>query len=344
MSKQEIQLYAVLLCIWILFIGCKEQSNNNELSNTITSTIGNVESAASSDAPKAIVRSLIQDKSGTIWIAAFDGVFSYDGTKFTNVTEDVTSARFFSALEDKNGNLWFGTVGWGVFVISKGSIENFTIKDGLINNEVLALYEDKAGNVWLGANGGVTRYDGKTFKNYLFKVDTIVEEKSGKSLPDVRPPNEVTSMIEDRNGRIWIATRGNTFIYGKDGVAIFKNKEYAFQNVRTLLEDRGGNIWFGGNDGLWRYDGSKFTQLSQSFGGFVYEDSGGNIWTSSQADDGWALSRYDQKSLLDEMPKATHIRSREKMIFGILEARDGSLWFGTTHGVSRYDGKVVTDL
>ncbi|MFC0316957.1 MULTISPECIES: two-component regulator propeller domain-containing protein [Olivibacter] len=31
-------------------------------------------------------------------------------------------------------------------------------------------------------------------------------------------------------------------------------------------------------------------------------------------------------------------QSNDGMIFGILEANDGSIWFGTLNGVYRYDG------
>jgi hypothetical protein len=32
------------------------------------------------------------------------------------------------------------------------------------------------------------------------------------------------------------------------------------------------------------------------------------------------------------------------MICGILEAYDGSIWFGTGKGVNRYDGNTITDF
>nr|WP_223833946.1 two-component regulator propeller domain-containing protein [Spirosoma profusum] len=31
------------------------------------------------------------------------------------------------------------------------------------NNEIVCIYEDKVGNIWFGANGGASRYDGKSF-------------------------------------------------------------------------------------------------------------------------------------------------------------------------------------
>ncbi|GAB3172100.1 hypothetical protein [Telluribacter humicola] len=112
-----------------------------------------------------------------------------------------------------------------------------------------------------------------------------------------------------------------------------------------MIEDKKGNVWLGGTDGLWRYDGSTFTNITEDFVGNVYEDKRGNIWTSSQGAGGrWALSRYDEKSLSDKKPIKTDIISKDEdnrgMIFGILEAKDGSIWYGTIDGVYRYDGNT----
>jgi ligand-binding sensor domain-containing protein len=32
------------------------------------------------------------------------------------------------------------------------------------------------------------------------------------------------------------------------------------------------------------------------------------------------------------------------MVFGILEANDGNIWFGSLDGVYRYDGHIVADF
>ncbi|HEX6429951.1 MAG TPA: two-component regulator propeller domain-containing protein [Niastella sp.] len=60
--------------------------------------------------PNSITRNIIQDRNVHIWIASFKGIFKYDGKSFTNITNKVSSARFFSILEDGKGNLWFGSM------------------------------------------------------------------------------------------------------------------------------------------------------------------------------------------------------------------------------------------
>jgi ligand-binding sensor domain-containing protein len=138
---------------------------------------------------------------------------------------------------------------------------------------------------------------------------------------------------------------GNTFVYDGKTFTVFTHNGKPFTNVRTIIEDKKGNIWLGGNDGLWRYDGTTFTNFTQNRVGYIYEDKNGNIWTTSQnaIDNRWALSRYDEKSLSNKKPTVTEIKSQSGGLFGILEANDGSIWFGAD-GVYRYDGNTITDF
>ena len=302
-----------------------------------------------SHGPNSITRNIIQDRKGNIWMASWQGVFRYDGKSFTNITSKVSSARFFSVLEDRNGNLWFGSIGSGVYYYDGKSFRNFTTKDGLASDGVTCIYEDRTGNIWFGAS----RYDGKSFRNYRMNEGLTNNDHND---------NDVNSIIEDKTGKFWFGTRGNACVYNGKTFTILTHNGKPFTNVRSIIEDKKGNIWLGGNDGLWRYDGSTFTNFTQKFVGYIYEDKKGNIWTSSVSayDQGWALSRYDEKSLSnnkatvtstfqENMPwfnnkaTVTEIKSKEGMIFGILEAYDGSIWFGTMKGVYRYDGNTITD-
>jgi len=331
-----------LFFLFVLLTSCKGQGKTDLPKDTISSENKDV---ITSQGPNSITRTIEQDRSGNIWIATFQGVFLYDGKSFTNMTSEVSSARFFSVLEDRKGNIWLGSIGSGIYYYDGKSFQNFTTKDGLVNNEITSIYEDKTGHIWFGVNGGVSRYDGKSFRNYMMNGDSIIEDRTGKTFPDfTRPPNEVTSIIEDKTGKFWFGTRGYTFVYdGKTFTAITNNGK-PFKNVRTIIEDKKSNIWLGGNDGLWRYDGSTFTNFTQNFVGFIIEDSKGNIWTTSEGTQGWVLSRYDEKSLSHNKPAVTEINPNEgRMLFGILEANDGSIWFGAD-GVYRYDGNTITDF
>lgn len=319
----------VLFLVFNVCTYCKSQTKT-ELPKAGTNSEN--KELVTSHGPKGITRNLIQDRKGNIWIAAFDGIFRYDGKSFTNITSKVSSARFFSVLEDRKGNLWFGSIGSGVYLYDGKSFRNFTTRNGLAGNDVQCIYEDKAGDIWLGTGGGVTRYDWKSFRNYTIK--------------DGLSNNDVNSVIEDKKGKFWFGTRGHVCVYDGKKFTVFTHNGKPFTNVWPIIEDKKGNMWLGGSDGLWRYDGNTFTNFTQKFVGSIIEDKKGNIWTDGSVNAYGrrsALFRYDGKSLSDKKPTIEEIKSKE-WAFGILEANDGSIWFGSGRGVHRYDGNAVKDF
>lgn len=285
---------------------------------------------ASSIGPRCIVRNVIQDKNGDFWLATWNGIIRYDGKSFTNLTNSEGLRRFraFSILEDHSGNIWFGTIGAGIYLCDGKSFTNLTEEDGLVNNDVGCIYQDSKGNMWFGTRVGLSRYDGKTFTNYTKK----------EGMPD----NDVNSIIEDQAGMLWIGARGEAFTYdGTTFTRITRDDGSPFINVRCILKDKNDNIWLGGNDGLWRFGNNSFTNIATNFFGYIYEDRDGNIWTSSESSDNrhaWVLSKFPAASLDSEKPTVNQILKKEGMFFGIVEDNEERIWVGTGDGVFRYDG------
>ncbi len=297
-----------------------------------------------------MVRNVRQAKNGDILIASYVGVYRYDGKSlptgqagFTNLTSTIEWPTFWDVLEDSQGNLWLASQDSGVYYQPAGQtgFKHFKAKDGTGISSALHIYEDSAGNIWFGA----IRYDGESFRTYSTK--------------DGFPSNNIRLLLEDKTGKLWFGAQGeNMFVYDarlngevEQGKAftVLKNKDgKPFHNVWSVIEDRNGNIWFGDNDGLWRYDGKTFTKVSQRGAYAIIEDKEGNIWTTGANEPRmgqvWSLSRYDQEFIYNENPVVTEIMSQRPALLGLLEATDGSIWFGSMIGVYRYDGNTITDF
>ncbi len=301
-----------------------------------------------------MVRNLKKGRNGTILIAgpnnsSFGDVFRYDGKSFSNLSSKIGQHRFWDVLEDRRGTIWFASADSGVYSYNGKSIQHFTTTEGLADNRVMSIYEDKAGIIWFGTGSGLSRYDGKSFRNFT-SPNAPLFYKDGHS------NNEINIIIEDKTGKLWVGTRGDAFVYdGKKFTTLTQNGE-PFLAVWGIMEDRKGNIWLSGFNGfkggrlpggLWRYDGSTFTKVSERGAYAIIEDKQGNIWTTGPVNPAnstvQALSRYDAKSLYSDKPTVTEIMSG-KAFFGLLEANDGSIWFGDATGVYRYDGKTITDF
>jgi diguanylate cyclase (GGDEF)-like protein len=96
-----------------------------------------------------------------------------------------------TVLEDRNGTLWFGTPGQGLYRLRDGNFTTLTTSDGLLSNWIMSLHKDAASSLWIGTSGmGLNRLrDGK--------------------LGSVRPTDglwdgSASTILEDRSGRFWM--------------------------------------------------------------------------------------------------------------------------------------------
>jgi ligand-binding sensor domain-containing protein len=227
---------------------------------------------------------------------------------------------------DKEGNLWFGTLGGGVSRYDGKSFTNFTADQGLGNNSIISITEDKSGNLWFATGGGVSRYDGKSFTNFTTKEGLV--------------SNFVTGISEDKAGNLWFGTNGGVSRYdGKSLVNFTTAQGLANNSILSIAEDKAGNLWFGTDGGgVLRYDGKSFTSfttkewLVSNIVKGIAEDKARNLWFGTNG----GVSRYDGKSFVNFTAKDGLANNN---VLGIAEADAGNLWFATAGGATHYNGK-----
>lgn len=261
------------------------------------------------------------------------------------------------SLQDKAGDLWFGTTGEGVYRYDGKLFTQYTIKDGLSSNTVWSMLEDKTGNIWFGTNNGICRYDGKTIVK--MPIPLIDSSNSDANTPANNTWSETTnvwSIMQDKKGKLWFATTHGVYCYNDalftrclENNSIVNNSGLQINSVEYVLEDRAGNLWLGGrgNAGVFRFDGKSITRFYPDYGFWawpVLEDKNGNIWFSN-----WSgVFRYDTDpkdgaGRLTNFTKAAGLCSNG--ITRIIEDKNGNIWFGSDSengGLCRYDGKSFT--
>jgi signal transduction histidine kinase/ligand-binding sensor domain-containing protein/CheY-like chemotaxis protein/AraC-like DNA-binding protein len=157
----------------------------------------------------------------------------------------------------------------------------------------------------------------------------------------------IKSIIEDKNGNLWIASDGGVVKYdGKNYSTFSKNEGLSSNNINCQFEDKNGDLWFGTwGGGITKYDGVNFTRfttkegLSSDYVFSITGDRNGNIWIGT-----WqgGISKYDGKSF-------THYARKEglpyKSVLHMIEDRNGNIWIATDGGgVSKYDRKSFTNF
>lgn len=255
-------------------------------------------------------------------------------------------------MQDKAGNLWFGTTTNGLYKYDGKSFTRFLLAGGLDSNNIFSILEDRDGKIWIGTHLGLYLFDGKTF--------AAIEIPLRKN----QPPNKnelyrnshwVFSIMQAKNGKLWFATINGVYIYDGTSFTPFIITEAAGgyastnNNIEYMLEDNAGNIWFGGrsNEGVYRYDGKSVINIklkdlfqegpkpkAHNWAWPQVQDKNGNIWFSN-----WGgVYRYDGKSFTGFTEKDG---LSGNMVARIIEDKKGNLWFGGA-GLSRYDGKSFT--
>ncbi len=102
-------------------------------------------------------------------------------------------------------------------VFSQSTItRHYGIEDGLSSNHVYSALQDRYGYVWLATDNGVSRFDGKRFRNFTSK--------------DGLPDNDVFLLKEDAIGRIWLSCFNGQPCY------IHKEKVYNADNDNSLKQ------------------------------------------------------------------------------------------------------------
>ena len=196
--------------------------------------------------PQNQVTSITQTPDGYLWFGTLNGLARFDGIEFrvfdhTN-TDGMESSRVEGLGLDDSGKLlvdleggqsgFFGESGFqmGPGVLTKGENSDEGIDASITSAK---------GGRWIAGDRQIRRLVG----------DESVENYG--PYPFV-PPLRVTDILEDRKGKVWLATDG-------DGVFCYsaKNKADEFRaaeglpemRVRCLFEDRDGNIWAGTDGG-----------------------------------------------------------------------------------------------
>jgi ligand-binding sensor domain-containing protein len=264
------------------------------------------------------------------------------------------SDNIFCMLEDKSGNIWFGTTGEGVYKYDGNAFTQITKLDGLQSNCVYSLLEDNKGVIWIGTSEGLCKFVNGKLENVSVARSTFSLNTNNSYYTNQSTKNSVWSLLQDKSGKIWVGTGDGVYSYdGKtftrflqnDGVINKENLKLTL--IDNMLQDKAGNIWFAsgvppGEEGICVYDGKSiksFKPNGDSWIRYIREDKKGILWFGGRSHgnfiyDGNAFKTFTEKNRIGNP---------------VMVDKSGNIWFNgeekqytteSIEGIWRYDGKT----
>ena len=152
------------------------------------------------------VQAMAQTKDGLLWLGAHNGLYSFDGVRFSNIrrvdSSELPSGEVYALLATRTGGLWVSYLFGGASFIEDGKATTYSRSDGLPQGTITSLAESPDGEVWAASTGGLFRWS-------QGRWDDITERYG-------LPTRFLRSICIDPDKAVWINTGGSIFFLKPD--------------------------------------------------------------------------------------------------------------------------------
>ncbi len=319
------------------------------------------------------IYAIIFDDDGSALLGTGSGISKFKDTTCSvlKLSESLNTSSVFHLLKDSNKQLWFSTLGNGVFKYDRKTVQNISAKNGLGNDMVFSVLEHSPNKYWIFTGEGLFELNGvKINQMYPLNLDTnttyysYLKDKSntlwvsssegvlkyndnGKCIlfnkKNGLVDNSIWKIFQDKETNMWFASDQN-------GVSKLANERFfintindglIYDDIRVIYQAKDGSLWIGTTKGLSVYKNGKYSNYDvKDFGGnhniwSINEDGKGNflIGTSN------GLIVYDGKSFKRVVCK--NKESQMNVVFNVFVDSKRDVWLGTQEGIAKLEDGLI---
>lgn len=326
---------------------------------------------ASEQLPLSAVEAMTQTRDGFLWFAMSGGLGRFDGLSLETYnaanTPELPVPVVTAVIEDEEGTLWVGSAGGGLARLSGGRFDRLGAEQGLANEQVKALCLGTEDRLWIGTDGGgvFVRESNGLFRRYAeaegltdpfviglkqapsgqllvatFRSGVFVLRAGRFERVPLAPPLTLggeLALTQSGSGRVWLGTPAGVYVFQNDRFELWQPGQ-ALPGVKPSIawETATNEVWLGADRSLIHWQAGRWAAyplggaVSPRMANGFLTDHEGSVWLSTE---GGGLLQLRATPVVT-LGTAEGLSGDE--VTSVLAARDGTLWVGTTQGLTRF--------